>query len=78
MKAIVYAEHGGPEVLKYVEVAEPVAVGEVLVRVRACALISVIPQAAGSPLPLGRREICRSLYQFRLLGTREFDGRDRI
>jgi NADPH:quinone reductase-like Zn-dependent oxidoreductase len=39
MKAIVYAEHGGPEVLKYVEVAEPVAgVGEVLVRVRACAL----------------------------------------
>src|SRR3984957_11240658 len=39
MKAIVYGEHGGPEVLKYVEVAEPAGgVGEVLVRVRACAL----------------------------------------
>ncbi len=39
MKAIVYAEHGGPEVLRYVEVAEPaIGAGEVLVRVRACAL----------------------------------------
>jgi NADPH:quinone reductase-like Zn-dependent oxidoreductase len=39
MKAIVYAEHGGTEVLKYVDAAEPVIdAGEVLVRVRACAL----------------------------------------
>jgi len=39
MKAIVYAEHGGPEVLRYTDVPEPVmGVGEVLVRVRACAL----------------------------------------
>lgn len=39
MKAIVYAEHGGPDVLKYVDVAEPaIGAGEVLVRVRACAL----------------------------------------
>jgi NADPH:quinone reductase-like Zn-dependent oxidoreductase len=39
MKAIVYAEHGGPEVLKYTDVPEPViGPGEVLVRVRACAL----------------------------------------
>src|ERR1700733_14869156 len=39
MKAIVYAEHGGTEVLKYTEVPEPtISAGEVLVRVRACAL----------------------------------------
>ncbi len=39
MKAIAYAEHGGPEVLKYVDAAEPViGAGEVLVRVKACAL----------------------------------------
>jgi NADPH:quinone reductase-like Zn-dependent oxidoreductase len=39
MKAIVYAEHGGPEVLKYTDAPEPViGAGEVLVRVRACAL----------------------------------------
>jgi NADPH:quinone reductase-like Zn-dependent oxidoreductase len=39
MKAIVYAEHGGPEVLKYVDRVEPATgAGEVLVRVRACAL----------------------------------------
>ena len=39
MKAIIYAEHGGPEVLQYADVAEPViGAGEVLVRVRACAL----------------------------------------
>ena len=39
MKAIVYAEHGGPEVLKYTEVPEPtIGADEVLVRVRACAL----------------------------------------
>ncbi|HEY0702816.1 MAG TPA: zinc-binding dehydrogenase [Candidatus Acidoferrales bacterium] len=39
MKAIIYAQHGGPEVLQYVERPEPaIAAGEVLVRVRACAL----------------------------------------
>jgi NADPH:quinone reductase-like Zn-dependent oxidoreductase len=39
MKAIVYAEHGGPEVLKYTDTPAPViGPGEVLVRVRACAL----------------------------------------
>ena len=39
MKAIVYSEHGGPEVLRYVEVPEPhVGPQQVLVRVRACAL----------------------------------------
>src|SRR5574339_427705 len=39
MKAIVFERHGGPEVLRYTEVAEPkVGHGEVLVRVRACAL----------------------------------------
>jgi NADPH:quinone reductase-like Zn-dependent oxidoreductase len=39
MKAIAYAEHGGPEVLKYVDAAQPaIGAGEVLVRVKACAL----------------------------------------
>ncbi len=39
MKAIVFSEHGGPEVLRYTEVAEPkINSTEVLVRVRACAL----------------------------------------
>ncbi|HXO06055.1 MAG TPA: zinc-binding dehydrogenase [Candidatus Sulfotelmatobacter sp.] len=39
MKAIVYSEHGGPEVLRYAEVVKPEIDGfEVLVRVRACAL----------------------------------------
>ncbi len=39
MKAVFYNEHGGPEVLKYGELPEPVAgAKEVLVRVRACAL----------------------------------------
>jgi NADPH:quinone reductase-like Zn-dependent oxidoreductase len=39
MKAIVFSEHGGPEVLRYTEVAEPkIGPTEVLVRVRACAL----------------------------------------
>jgi len=39
MKAIVFAEHGGPEVLQYTEVPEPkLRHGDVLVRVRACAL----------------------------------------
>jgi len=39
MKAIVFEKHGGPEVLKYVEVPEPEPrANEVLVRVKACAL----------------------------------------
>ncbi len=39
MKAVVFHQHGGPEVLQYEEVAEPVAGGgEVLVVVRAAAL----------------------------------------
>ncbi|MCL5288869.1 MAG: zinc-binding dehydrogenase [Acidobacteria bacterium] len=39
MKAIIFNEHGGPDVLRHTEVAEPkISSGEVLVRVRACAL----------------------------------------
>jgi len=39
MKAVVFSEHGEPEVLRYTEVAEPkINPTEVLVRVRACAL----------------------------------------
>jgi NADPH:quinone reductase-like Zn-dependent oxidoreductase len=39
MKAVRFRQHGGPEVLEYEDVPDPVvAPGEVLVRVRACAL----------------------------------------
>jgi NADPH:quinone reductase-like Zn-dependent oxidoreductase len=39
VKAIVFRQHGGPEVLQYVDVSEPeLRANEVLVRVRACAL----------------------------------------
>src|SRR5580704_12074913 len=39
MKAILFKEHGGPEVLQYVDVPEPtIGANDVLVRVRACAL----------------------------------------
>ncbi len=39
MKAIVFHEHGGPEVLKYEDVPDPVIrASDVLVRVKACAL----------------------------------------
>ncbi|HEY8715926.1 MAG TPA: alcohol dehydrogenase catalytic domain-containing protein, partial [Candidatus Acidoferrum sp.] len=39
MKAIVFKEHGGPEVLQYTDAPVPaVRANEVLVRVRACAL----------------------------------------
>src|SRR5438105_3220984 len=39
MKAVRFHQHGGPEVLRYEEAPEPqLGTGEVLVRVRACAL----------------------------------------
>ena len=39
MKAIIFSEHGGPEVLRYADVPEPsFGANDVLVRVRACAL----------------------------------------
>ena len=39
MKAIQFQQHGGPEVLKYIEAPDPIiGPNEVLVRVRACAL----------------------------------------
>jgi NADPH:quinone reductase-like Zn-dependent oxidoreductase len=39
MRAVVFKEHGGPEVLQYTEAAEPtIKANEVLVEVRACAL----------------------------------------
>jgi NADPH:quinone reductase-like Zn-dependent oxidoreductase len=39
MKAVVFSEHGGPEVLRYTDVPEPsTGHGEVLIRVHACAL----------------------------------------
>jgi len=39
MKAIQYSEHGGVDVLRFVDAPEPtIGQGEVLVRVRACAL----------------------------------------
>jgi NADPH:quinone reductase-like Zn-dependent oxidoreductase len=39
MKAVIFEQHGGPEVLKFTEVADPqIKADEVLVEVRACAL----------------------------------------
>ncbi len=39
MKAVVFNEHGGPEVLQYTDTEEPrIKANEVLVEVRACAL----------------------------------------
>jgi NADPH:quinone reductase-like Zn-dependent oxidoreductase len=39
MKAVIFEQHGGPEVLEYTEVADPqIKANEVLVEVRACAL----------------------------------------
>lgn len=39
MKAVIFTQHGGPEVLRYTDVPEPKPrADEVLVRVRACAL----------------------------------------
>jgi NADPH:quinone reductase-like Zn-dependent oxidoreductase len=57
MKAIVFHEHGDPSVLKYEDVPEPhVRLGEVLVRVHACALnhldLWVRRGLPGVPIPL--------------------------
>jgi NADPH:quinone reductase-like Zn-dependent oxidoreductase len=57
MKAIVFHQHGGPEVLKYAEVPDPVLrANEVLVRVKACALnhldLWVRLGIHGVPIPL--------------------------
>lgn len=57
MKAIVFEKHGGPEVLRYTEVAEPeLRLGEVLVNVKACALnhldLWVRGGLPGVPIPL--------------------------
>jgi NADPH:quinone reductase-like Zn-dependent oxidoreductase len=57
MKAIVFREHGGPEVLKYEEAPEPaIRANEVLVRVKACALnhldLWVRRGLPGVPIPL--------------------------
>src|SRR5947208_14414826 len=39
MKAVIFQQHGGPEVLQYTEVADPqINTDEVLIEVRACAL----------------------------------------
>ena len=39
MKAVIFEQHGGPEVLKFTEAADPqISANEVLVEVRACAL----------------------------------------
>ncbi|HXM35976.1 MAG TPA: zinc-binding dehydrogenase [Pyrinomonadaceae bacterium] len=39
MKAVVFNQHGGPEVLQYTEVAEPgIKANEVLIEIKACAL----------------------------------------
>jgi NADPH:quinone reductase-like Zn-dependent oxidoreductase len=57
MKAIVYSEHGGPEVLRYAEAPDPqIGAEEVLVRVRACALnhldLWLRKGIPGAPIPL--------------------------
>jgi NADPH:quinone reductase-like Zn-dependent oxidoreductase len=57
MKAVIFSEHGGPEVLLYTDVAEPsIGAGEVLIRVRACALnhldLWIRRGLPGKPVPL--------------------------
>jgi NADPH:quinone reductase-like Zn-dependent oxidoreductase len=57
MKAIVYSQHGGPDVLRYTDAAEPqISANEVLVRVRACALnhldLWLREGIPGMPIPL--------------------------
>src|SRR5690349_3818598 len=59
MKAVVFHEHGGPEVLRYEEFPDPVCgPGDVVVRVRAAALNGFEPMILGkttalrTPLPM--------------------------
>ena len=57
MKAIQFQQHGGPEILKYIDAPDPtVRPNEVLVRVRACALnrldLWVRQGIPGVPIPL--------------------------
>ena len=57
MKAILFEKHGGPDVLRYTDVAEPeVRAGEALVNVKACALnhldLWVRGGLPGVPIPL--------------------------
>ena len=57
MKAIVYTEHGGPEVLRDTDAPEPqIGADEVLVQVRACALnhldLWLRKGIPGMPIPL--------------------------
>ena len=57
MKAIVFQQHGGPEVLKYTDAPDPaIRTSEVLVRVKACALnhldLWVRRGIPGVPIPL--------------------------
>jgi NADPH:quinone reductase-like Zn-dependent oxidoreductase len=57
MKAVVFEKHGGPEVLQYQQVREPeVGIGEVLVKVHACALnhldLWVRRGIPGVPIPM--------------------------
>src|SRR5438132_10892384 len=57
MKAVVFDKHGGPEVLRYTDAPEPeLRSGEVMVRVRACALnhldLWVRGGLPGVPIPL--------------------------
>jgi len=57
MKAVIFKQHGGPEVLEYAEAANPsVKANEVLVEVKACALnhldIWVRGGLAGIEIPL--------------------------
>ena len=57
MKAIVFASHGGPDVLKFTDAPDPaIRPNEVLVRVKACALnhldLWVRRGIPGVPIPL--------------------------
>ncbi len=77
MKAIVFHQHGGPEVLKYADVPDPVIrANEVLVRVRACALnhldLWVRLGIHGVPIPLPHMFVSGSMaFQFRCRTFRE-------
>src|SRR5438093_13327569 len=73
MKAVVFEQHGGPEVLKFAEVADPqIKANEVLVEVRACALNHLdvwvrnglpgikipLPHILGNDVAVVVREVC--------------------